>query len=45
VLPERKLAPHEHEALLAMLQQTYTETVAKLPDGSAVHFFDLSRRR
>jgi hypothetical protein len=45
VLPERKLVPHEHEALLEMLQQTYAETVARLPDGSTVHFFDLSRRR
>jgi 4-amino-4-deoxy-L-arabinose transferase-like glycosyltransferase len=45
MLPERKLVPHEHEALLEMLQQTYAETLLKLPDGSAVHLFDLSRRR
>jgi len=45
VLPERKLAPHDHEALLALLQQTYAETVLKLPDGTEVHLFDLSQRR
>ena len=44
LLPERKLVPHEHEQLLEMLQETYEETVLKLPDGSAVHLFDLSQR-
>jgi hypothetical protein len=44
VLPERKQAPHEHDALLAVLRRNYAEDVRRLPDGSALHVFDLSRR-
>lgn len=45
ILPEHKFVPHEHDALLAMLKETYVERIARLPDGGVVHVFDLSRRK
>ncbi|MBM3986298.1 MAG: hypothetical protein FJ296_11545 [Planctomycetes bacterium] len=45
VLPERQFSPHAHVRMLALLREHFEETVTRLPDGSQVHVFNLSRRR
>jgi len=44
VLPEDKLAPHDHDLLLKVLQRNYPERVLRTAGGATVHVFDLSRR-